>query len=133
VIQQNGIHDSTELDILREQIKSRDTKIVELEKEAALLRDEKDMLTLEVMPNYVTAVVFLTMFFQYKAPNVENIMQNSYIKPLAEYAVRLESNLAEKIAQNQEFRDQISQLQPVRIILEDISTVSSFSIIECVI
>jgi len=72
------------------------------------------------------AVGFLTMFFQYKAPNVENIMQNSYIKPLAEYAVRLESNLAEKIAQNQEFRDQISQLQPVRIILEDISTVSSF-------
>lgn len=49
VIQQNGIHDSTELDILREQIKSRDTKIVELEKEAALLRDEKDMLTLEVI------------------------------------------------------------------------------------
>jgi len=79
------------------------------------------------------AVGFLTMFFQYKAPNVENIMQNSYIKPLAEYAVRLESNLAEKIAQNQEFRDQISQLQPVRIILEDISTVSSFSIIDCVI
>ena len=49
MIQQNGIHDSTELDILREQIKSRDTKIVELEKEAALLRDEKDMLTLEVI------------------------------------------------------------------------------------
>ena len=49
VIQNNGFHDmSSELQVLQEQLKARDAKIVELEKEAALLRDEKTMIQLEV-------------------------------------------------------------------------------------
>jgi len=47
-IQSNGFHDPSEVDILREQLQSRDSKIMELEKEAALLRDQKTMIELEV-------------------------------------------------------------------------------------
>lgn len=49
IIQNNGFLDiSSELQLLGEQLKGRDAKIVELEKEAALLRDEKMMMQLEV-------------------------------------------------------------------------------------
>lgn len=44
----NGTHDSSEIDSLMERIKLKDAKILELEKEAALLRDEKTMMELEV-------------------------------------------------------------------------------------
>jgi E3 ubiquitin-protein ligase BRE1 len=47
-IPSNGFPDSLEIDILQEQLQSRDTKIMELEKEAALLRDQKTMIELEV-------------------------------------------------------------------------------------
>jgi E3 ubiquitin-protein ligase BRE1 len=47
-IQSNGFPNPSEVDILQEQLQSRDSKIMELEKEAALLRDQKTMIELEV-------------------------------------------------------------------------------------
>lgn len=44
----NGVHDTTEIEILQEKIKYRDLKIAELEKEAALLKDQKTMLEIDV-------------------------------------------------------------------------------------
>jgi E3 ubiquitin-protein ligase BRE1 len=37
-----------DLEILREQVKRREAKIIELEREAALLRDQKTILELDV-------------------------------------------------------------------------------------
>ena len=49
IIQNNGYHDvSSELQVLQDQLKARDAKVMELEKEAAVLRDEKTMIQLEV-------------------------------------------------------------------------------------
>ena len=49
IIQNNGYHEvSSELQVLQDQLKARDAKIMELEKEAAVLRDEKTMIQLEV-------------------------------------------------------------------------------------
>jgi hypothetical protein len=52
IIPYDGFHDaSSEIQILVGQLKARDTKIVELEREAVLLRDEKTALQLEVRPS----------------------------------------------------------------------------------
>ena len=52
IIPYNGFHEaSSEIQILQEQLETRDTKIVDLEREAVLLRDEKTALQLEVRPS----------------------------------------------------------------------------------
>lgn len=49
IIQNNGYHDmSSEVQVFQDQLKARDAKIMELEKEGAVLRDEKMMMQLEV-------------------------------------------------------------------------------------
>ena len=46
--QLNGFHGGSEIEALQGQLKARESQIVELEKEAALCRDQKTMLELEV-------------------------------------------------------------------------------------
>lgn len=53
----NGSYDPIELEVLREHIANRDAKIVELEREAALLRDEKTILESDVRLSPSSAVV----------------------------------------------------------------------------
>jgi hypothetical protein len=54
IIQNNGFHDVTsELQVLQDQLQARDAKIVELEREAAVLRDDgaiggKDLVSLGI-------------------------------------------------------------------------------------
>ena len=53
----NGNYDPIELEVLREHIANRDAKIMELEKEAALLRDEKTILESDVCLASSSAVI----------------------------------------------------------------------------
>ena len=47
-IQPNKSRDTLDLEILQEQVKRREAKIIELEREAALLKDQKTILELDV-------------------------------------------------------------------------------------
>ncbi|PPQ99442.1 hypothetical protein CVT24_005249 [Panaeolus cyanescens] len=78
----NGCHDSTEIDSLIDKVRRRDAKIAELETEAALLRDQKTMLELDV-----------------KAPPTEQITENPLYKALYNHAVLTEQIVAERDAQ----------------------------------
>lgn len=53
----SGSYDPIELEVLREHIANRDAKIMELEKEAALLRDEKTILESDVCLTPSSAVI----------------------------------------------------------------------------
>ena len=46
--QPNESRDTLDLEILQEQVKRREAKIIELEREAALLKDQKTILELDV-------------------------------------------------------------------------------------
>ncbi|KAF8973107.1 BRE1 E3 ubiquitin ligase-domain-containing protein [Flammula alnicola] len=96
-IRSNGIHDSPERDILVEQIKARDLKILELEKEAALLRDEKTMIELE-----------------HKAPSYEQISENPHFKVLLGHASFLDNFLGEKNEQILKLQEELGQMQTAR-------------------
>ncbi|KDR75197.1 hypothetical protein GALMADRAFT_69292 [Galerina marginata CBS 339.88] len=96
-VQTNGNHDNTEMEILLEQLTSRDTKIIELEKEAALLRDQKTMMELE-----------------HKAPSLEQINESPYYKVLLNHASHLEASLVEKSEQIYRLQEEILQLQALR-------------------
>ena len=47
-IQPNESRDTLDFEILQEQVKRREAKIIELEREAALLKDQKTILELDV-------------------------------------------------------------------------------------
>lgn len=59
-MQPNGIYDSSQIDNLTARVKAKDAKILELEKEAALLRDEKTMMEVEVRNQIVDKSALLT-------------------------------------------------------------------------
>ncbi|KAF8200665.1 BRE1 E3 ubiquitin ligase-domain-containing protein [Pholiota molesta] len=107
-IQGNGTHDSSEVDTLMERIKARDAKILELEKETALLRDEKTMIELE-----------------HKAPSFEQISENPYYKVLLNQASYLDNLVTEKSEQVSKLQEELSHLQTTRNEWEDGVTGSS--------
>ncbi|KAF9482162.1 BRE1-domain-containing protein [Pholiota conissans] len=108
LIQENGVHDSSETDVLLEQIKVRDAKIQELEHEAALLRDEKTMMDVE-----------------HKAPSFEQISENPYYKVILDHASLLTSQLAEKSDQMYKLQMELGDLQTTRNEWEETVAASS--------
>ncbi|KAH9485124.1 E3 ubiquitin-protein ligase BRE1 [Psilocybe cubensis] len=98
----NGIHDASEFDILREQIKLRDAKIVELEKETAILRERKSMMEVE-----------------FKAPSLEFISESPYYKILLGHASQLEATVNEKTEQINRLLEEVTQLQAIRTDMEE--------------
>ncbi|KIK09930.1 hypothetical protein K443DRAFT_671248 [Laccaria amethystina LaAM-08-1] len=76
------IHDVFELEALQELLKSRENKIIELERETAILRDEKTILQLEL-----------------KSPSLEHITESPYYKVLLDHASMLEADVSKKDAE----------------------------------
>ncbi|KAF8904461.1 hypothetical protein CPB84DRAFT_1845408 [Gymnopilus junonius] len=95
--QSNGFHDSSEIEILQEQIKARDLKILELEKETALLRDQKTMVELE-----------------HKAPSYESICETPAYKILVEYLSKLETFINDKSDHNNRLQEEVDHLKSLR-------------------
>lgn len=95
--QGDGIRDQTEVQILQEQLKTREIKIRELEKEAALLRDEKTLLEadLQLIP-------------------LEKIGGNPYYKVLLDHCSALEATIKENREQITRLSDEVGALRASR-------------------
>ncbi|KIM45233.1 hypothetical protein M413DRAFT_441916 [Hebeloma cylindrosporum] len=104
-VQSNGFQNPSEVDFLRDQLQSRDSKIMELEKEAALLRDQKTMIELE-----------------HKAPSVEQICETPQYKMLLNHASHLEGLLSEKNEQITRLQEEICQLKALHTDWEESAT-----------
>ncbi|KAF8160794.1 BRE1 E3 ubiquitin ligase-domain-containing protein [Crassisporium funariophilum] len=107
-VQGNGIHDTTELEILQEQLKNREAKIVDLEREAALLKDEKTILELDA-----------------KAPSLEHFSDHPHYKVLLNHASQLEALLTEKHDHINRLTEEYDQLSTSRQEWEESTTTSS--------
>ncbi|PPR05855.1 hypothetical protein CVT26_010135 [Gymnopilus dilepis] len=112
-VQTNGVHDSSEIDVLQEQILARDIKIIELEKEAALLRDQKTMLELDQM-----------------AQSYDFVSETPPYKALVNHYSKLESSDAEKSEQISRLLDEVSHLQGLLNQFEELSTTESAQTIQ---
>ncbi|CAA7261702.1 unnamed protein product [Cyclocybe aegerita] len=107
--QSNGFHDPSEVEVLNEQLRTRDAKIMDLEKEAALLRDQKTMIELE-----------------HKAPSLEQTAQeNEHYKVLQVHASYLEHSLNDKNGQITRLTEELNDVQRLRIEWEEHATMSS--------
>jgi E3 ubiquitin-protein ligase BRE1 len=113
IIQNNGCHDvPSELQVLQDQLNARDAKIVELEKEAAVLRDEKTMMQLEVgIFQVVTLNLSHEILCQFKAPSHEQLLQNPSLIRLLDHIASQELTLAEKTEENRRLGEELQQLQ----------------------
>ncbi|KAF9049980.1 BRE1 E3 ubiquitin ligase-domain-containing protein [Panaeolus papilionaceus] len=109
----NGSHDSAEIDSLVEKVQRRDAKIAELENEAALLRDQKTMLELDV-----------------KAPPTEQITEHPLYKALYNHAVLTEQIVAERDAQIAKLSEDILVYQTQSADWEEHSTNASNQIMQ---
>ncbi|KAF8813812.1 BRE1-domain-containing protein [Phlegmacium glaucopus] len=101
-IQANGGRDTLDLEILQEQLKRREAKIIELEKEAALLKDQKTILELDS-----------------KALPLEQIMDNPHYKAALDRATHATTMVETKQEQIQKHTEEISQLYACRREWED--------------
>ncbi|TFK44380.1 hypothetical protein BDQ12DRAFT_672875 [Crucibulum laeve] len=101
-IQTNGVLDISQAAALHEQLQSRENKIRELEHEAALLRDEKTILELNL-----------------KSPPLELFAENPHYKALLRHASVLEGTLAEKSERLSKVSEELGNLQAARKEWED--------------
>ncbi|KAF9568023.1 BRE1-domain-containing protein [Agrocybe pediades] len=95
--QANGMQDALEVETLRAQLKARESKIIELEREAAVLRDQKTMLDL-----------------QCKAPTLEQISESPFYKVLLGHASHLEATVSDKSNEVRRLEEELKQLQDLR-------------------
>ncbi|KAF9010533.1 BRE1 E3 ubiquitin ligase-domain-containing protein [Cyathus striatus] len=93
-LQSNGIHTSSEIEALNEQLQSRERQISELEKEASALRDEKTVLELNL-----------------KNPSQDSYAETPHYKAVAHHAAVLEGSLTEKTEQLTKLMEELHQLQ----------------------
>ncbi|RDB24923.1 E3 ubiquitin-protein ligase BRE1 [Hypsizygus marmoreus] len=93
----NGICDPVELDVLRELVASREAKIAELERQAAVFRDEKTLLESEI-----------------KQPSFETIVSNPHYKILLEHSATLQATATENRTQVTRLMDELKNLKAHR-------------------
>ncbi|KAF9454051.1 BRE1-domain-containing protein [Macrolepiota fuliginosa MF-IS2] len=90
----NGAHDTHEVGILREQVKFRESKIIELERQVAALRDQYTVLESEMRLK----------------ENGDNIYENAAYKEVVSFAIKLDADLAERYKHTTTLEDEIARL-----------------------
>ncbi|KAF5380344.1 hypothetical protein D9615_004567 [Tricholomella constricta] len=98
----NGICDPTELDALRDQVTARETRIMELEREAALIRDEKALLETDL-----------------RLLSYDKITENPHYKTLLDHTGALQVVLNESRAQTSRLSEDLNLLRSSRKEWED--------------
>jgi hypothetical protein len=111
------------LEILQEQVKRREAKIIELEREAALLKDQKTILELDVSHWNSHRRVSNLYQQQSKALPLEQIMDNPHYKVALEHVTSSTALLESKQEQIQKHTDELVQLYSFRREWEDNVTV----------
>ncbi|KAJ3508382.1 hypothetical protein NLJ89_g5785 [Agrocybe chaxingu] len=106
--QSNGFHDPSEVEVLNEQLRARDAKIMDLEKEAALLRDQKTMIEMEATPSLE-----------------QTAQENEHYRVLQVHASYLEHSLNDKDEQITRLTEELSTAQQLRFEWEEHATMSS--------
>ncbi|GLB37588.1 putative BRE1 E3 ubiquitin ligase [Lyophyllum shimeji] len=98
----NGICDPTELDVLREQLMTREARIIELEREVAANRDQKALLESEL-----------------KLMSHDKITENPHFKMLQNHAGFMQATAEENKAQASRLLEELNQLRASRKEWED--------------
>ena len=100
-----------EVHVLQEQVHAREAKIMELEREAVLLNEEKQMLQVEVHFTWFEPLTDSHKNYQSKAPSYEQLSQYSFFKAILDYISYQEVIIADKAEENRRLTEEISQMQ----------------------
>ncbi|KAG5648585.1 hypothetical protein DXG03_003196 [Asterophora parasitica] len=100
--QPNGLYDPTEMDTLRDQVAVRETKIIELEREVAVIRDEKALLEADL-----------------QLLSYDKISENPHYKTLLDHASTLQTSLTDSRAQTARLSEELNLLRGSRKDWED--------------
>ncbi|KAF9469928.1 BRE1 E3 ubiquitin ligase-domain-containing protein [Collybia nuda] len=93
----NGVYNPIELEILHEQLKSREIKIIGLEKELAAIRDDKTLLEAE-----------------FKCLSLDKIAENPSYKVIIDRTAFLEASLSESREQTNRLTEELGSLRKSR-------------------
>lgn len=124
----NGEFLASVSDGLQDAVNFKEQKIVDLERENAVLRDQYTLLQLEVrpVPCYRTYFLAYHILSQTKTLSAERIQETPHYKALLDHASRLEATVTENKAYIAKIDDEILQLQNGRKEFEDTVSVRKY-------
>lgn len=105
------MHDTYEIGVLQEQVKFRETRIIELERQVAALRDQSTVLESEVCVfRHLFSITRINLLKLRLKEGSTNIYENDAYKEVVLFALKLDADLVEKYKQTADLEEHLARM-----------------------